>query len=200
MPMRGAVTRRVLLLTDMEGVSWLTDRREIWPVFARYRRSGQQRLTADSRAAASGLLDGGAAEVVVRDGHGFGIWPNIVAEDLPDRAPLVAGPIAPEEFDDAFQVGFHARCGTRDGFLAHTRSPASPSRSTVCRSPSATARSWRSAATTRGRPGGERAQIVLSGHNREEPGSRAVEVILLRPEDVVVRPLLAGTVWKTGRT
>jgi D-amino peptidase len=114
---------RILLQTDMEGVSWLTDHREIWPAFPEYWRTGRTRLTADVVAAAIGLLDGGATEVGVRNGHGFGTWPNIVVADLPDRVALVPKPMAAGEFDATFQVGYHARCGTPDGFLAHTFVP-----------------------------------------------------------------------------
>ena len=113
---------RIVLVTDMEGASWITDYREVCPAFPEYWRTGRQRLTADVVAAALGLLDGGATEVAVRDGHGF-TWPNVIAEGLPDRAPLVTGPVATGEFDAAFQLGFHARCGTPDGFLAHTMVP-----------------------------------------------------------------------------
>jgi D-aminopeptidase len=114
---------RILLQTDMEGAAWITDYREAVPVFPEYWRTGRRRLTADVVAAAVGLLDGGATEVAVRNGHGFGSWPNIVAEDLPERAALVTGPVAAGTFGAAFQLGFHARCGTPDGFLAHTMAP-----------------------------------------------------------------------------
>lgn len=96
---------RVLLIADMEGVSWITDHRECWPCFPEYWRTGRRRMTADVVAAASGLLEGGASEVVVQNAHGLG-----------DR-PLDAG------FDAHFQVGFHARCGTNDGFVSHTHVP-----------------------------------------------------------------------------
>ena len=113
---------RVALSTDMEGASWITDYREICPAFPEYWRTGRQRFTTDVVAAALGLLDGGATEVGVRDGHGF-TWRNIISEQLPDRAALVGPSILPGEYDAAFQLGFHARCGTPNGFLAHTMAP-----------------------------------------------------------------------------
>jgi hypothetical protein len=48
---------RILLQTDMEGVSWLTDHRGIWPVFPEYWRTGRPRLTADMVAAACALRE-----------------------------------------------------------------------------------------------------------------------------------------------
>lgn len=113
---------RVLLLADMEGVSWLTDHRAIWPAFPEYWRTGRRSMTADVAAAVLGLFDGGASAVDVLDVHGSG-RPNVVAESLPERATLVTGGVRAvpyAEYDATFQVGFHAYCGTPDGFLSHT--------------------------------------------------------------------------------
>lgn len=113
---------RVLLLADMEGVSWLTDHRAIWPAFPAYWRTGRRSMTADVAAAVLGLFDGGASAVDVLDAHGTG-RPNVFPEDLPERATFVAGgvrAVSYAEYDATFQVGFHAYCGTPDGFLSHT--------------------------------------------------------------------------------
>jgi D-amino peptidase len=117
---------RVLVQADMEGAAQITDHRECWPVCPEYWRTGRGKMTADAAAAAEGLFDGGAAEVVIRNGHGAG-WPNLIAEDLPPRARLDAGGFGArpteQEFDATFQMGRHARCGTRAGFLSHTGVP-----------------------------------------------------------------------------
>lgn len=118
---------RVLLLTDMEGVSQIDDFRECWPIYEEYWRSGRAKFMVDVAAAAQGLLDGGATEVLVVNGHGFG-YPNIIAEDLPEGArPLaddeVNSTLRHGEFDATFQVGQHARCGTKHGFMSHTQTP-----------------------------------------------------------------------------
>jgi D-amino peptidase len=117
---------RVLVQADMDGVAQLTDHRECWPVCLEYWRTGRAKTTADAAAAAEGLVAGGATEVVVRDSHGAG-WPNLIAAALPPRARLEAGGFGarpPEPaFDATFQVGRHARCGTRGGSLSHTGVP-----------------------------------------------------------------------------
>jgi D-amino peptidase len=113
---------RVLLWTDMEGMAQVTDHRECWPVFPHYWQAGRRKFTADVVAAATGLLAGGATEVVVVNGHGLG-WPNLLVEALPDRVMPFEDDASPRAFDALFQVGFHARCGTTDGFVSHTFVP-----------------------------------------------------------------------------
>lgn len=118
---------RVLLLADMEGVSQIDDIRECWPIYSEYWCSGRQKMTADVAAAAQGLLDGGATEVGVVNGHGFG-YPNLIARDLPDGARLlddaeVNSALRGNAFDATMQVGRHARCGTKHGFMSHTQTP-----------------------------------------------------------------------------
>ncbi len=118
---------RVLLLADMEGVSQIDDFRECWPIYPEYWQTGRQKMTADVAAAAQGLLDGGVTEVGVVNGHGFG-YPNIIAEQLPAGARLLeAAEVNPalrgNEYDAILQVGRHARCGTKHGFMSHTQTP-----------------------------------------------------------------------------
>ena len=111
---------RVSLWVDMEGAARIEDHRECWPPFPQYWESGRAKLTDDVVAAASGLLDGGATEVAVVNAHGLG-WPNILWDRLPDGA-FPAGDdwsVA----DAMFQVGFHSRYGTADGFVCHTMVP-----------------------------------------------------------------------------
>ena len=114
---------RVVLQADMEGIAQIADYRECFPVYAEYWRTGRPKMTADVAAAAAGLFEGGATAVVIRNSHGAG-WPNLIVEHLPARVEVVqAGFGAPRSaaaFDASFQVGRHARCGTRDGFLSHT--------------------------------------------------------------------------------
>ncbi|MBI5292147.1 MAG: M55 family metallopeptidase [Chloroflexi bacterium] len=113
---------RILLWTGMEGMSEITDHHECWPVFPHYWQTGRRKFTADVVAAASGLLEGGATEVVVMNGHGLG-WPNVLWEDLPDQVRPYGRGSRGKGFDGLFQVGFHARCGTTDGFISHTFVP-----------------------------------------------------------------------------
>jgi len=112
---------RVLLFADMEGISRITDHRECWPPFLEYWQTGRDRFTDDVVAAAEGLLEGDASEVVVVNGHGLG-WPNIVWDRLPAGA-FPAGEDWLDGVEAQLQVGFHSRVGTQDGFLSHTMVP-----------------------------------------------------------------------------
>lgn len=117
----------VALVFDMEGTSHIDDIREPLPIYPAYWRSGREKLTNDVVAAARGLLDGGATEVVVINHHGAGSegWPNLIAERLPDQVRL-AGDLATgglrDQVDAMFEVGCHARGGSQS-FLSHTILP-----------------------------------------------------------------------------
>lgn len=113
---------RVLLWSDMEGMSRVTDHRQCWPAFAQYWETGRRAFTDDILAAARGLLDGGASGVYVVNGHGLG-WPNLLWEELPERVEQADDRAWSDGFDAMFQVGFHARAGTPAGFMAHTMVP-----------------------------------------------------------------------------
>jgi D-amino peptidase len=118
---------RLLLQTDMEGVSRITSYREILPHYDEYWEIGRGRLTDDVLAAVQGLLDGGATEVVVDDQH-LGRPENIIWDNLPSRASRLASSVIYQQlregaFDAVFQVGRHARWGTNDAFVAHTQMP-----------------------------------------------------------------------------
>ncbi len=112
----------ILLWTDMEGISQITDHRECWPVYPEYWQTGRRKYTRDAIAAASGLLEGGATEVFVVNGHGLG-WPNLLSEEFPKRVRVFEDSDKRTRIDALFQVGFHSRCGTADGFISHTFVP-----------------------------------------------------------------------------
>jgi D-aminopeptidase len=79
---------RVVLSVDMEGVSQLSDPREIFAFRPEYWATGKPRIEADTAAAARGLLSGGAREVIVLDNHGGGNPQNVSPESLPEGARL----------------------------------------------------------------------------------------------------------------
>ena len=116
---------RVVLSVDMEGVSQLAAPREILSCRPEYWATGKPRMQADTAAAAQGLLDAGADEVIVLDNHGSGNPENVSPESLPAGCRLETWNVfdLPEQGVDAmFQVGYHARGGT-DGFISHTYVP-----------------------------------------------------------------------------
>lgn len=117
---------RVVIVFDMEGTSHIGDFHELYPIFPEYWDRGRTKLTDDVAAAARGLLEGGATEVVVMNHHGAGDveWPNAVPEDLPEGVHLIdwAEPTIRDEVDAMFQVGAHARGGSPT-FHSHTILP-----------------------------------------------------------------------------
>jgi D-amino peptidase len=116
---------RVALSIDMEGVSQITDVREICAAFEEYWDSGRGKLHADVVAAAEGLLAGGADEVVLLDNHASGNPVNLDGLPLPEGARLVSWhpvELRERDVDAQLQVGYHARGGI-NGFLSHTYCP-----------------------------------------------------------------------------
>jgi D-amino peptidase len=113
---------RVVLSSDMEGISQLRTAREIVAVCPEYWLTGRPGYEAEVAAACEGLLDGGATEVVVLDNHASGNPANLTADALPRGARLESWNVwdVPQHGVDAMlQVGYHARGGI-DGFLSHT--------------------------------------------------------------------------------
>lgn len=113
---------RVVLSTDMEGISHLSQAREIVAACPEYWETGRPAYEAEVAAACEGLLAGGATEVIVLDNHASGNPANFTADALPAGARLETWNVwdLPERGLDAmFQVGYHARGGV-DGFLSHS--------------------------------------------------------------------------------
>jgi len=116
---------RIVLSGDMEGISQITDPREVSAACPEYWATGRRRYNDDVAAAARGLLEGGATEVIVLDNHASGNPENLVQEALPNGARLENWNVfeLPERgVDGMLQVGYHARAGI-DGFMSHTYSP-----------------------------------------------------------------------------
>jgi len=115
---------RVAIVHDMEGVSHIESVREVFPSFQDYWHTGRAKLTADLAAAAVGLLEGGASEVVLVNHHGLGEpeWPNVVEEAVPTGVRVSGWSLLDtlaSEVDVMLQVGAHAR-GGHPSFLSHT--------------------------------------------------------------------------------
>jgi D-amino peptidase len=120
---------RIYMSVDMEGGTGIIHRQQLVPDGKDY-QSGRKLLTADVVAAIEGAREAGATEFLVNDSHGT--MRNLLIEDLPAEARLIAGPAstrnkplcqtqgADEGWDLAFLVGYHARAGATPGLLAHT--------------------------------------------------------------------------------
>ncbi len=119
---------KVYMMTDFEGVSGVRHIEEVQTGNAKY-EAARKFLCGDVNAAVQGAFDGGATEVIVRDGHHTGF--NFILEMMDPRA-IYSGPGGPawcpgldDTVDAAFFIGAHAMAGTPDAFLEHTQSSAS---------------------------------------------------------------------------
>jgi D-amino peptidase len=116
---------KVYMMTDLEGISGVRTMEEAQTGSVPY-EGARRFLCGDVNAAVAGAFDGGADEVVVRDGHGGGF--NLLLDRMDPRA-LYTGrggeswcPGLNDTYDAAFFVGAHAMAGTPNAFLEHTQS------------------------------------------------------------------------------
>jgi D-amino peptidase len=116
---------KILIATDMEGITGVTTWDQVTPGHAEYARF-RRLMTQDVNAAVRGVFDGGADEVVIADGHWNGS--NILVEELDSRARLNTGSPSPfsmmqgidDSVDGVMFVGYHARNGSPNAILDHT--------------------------------------------------------------------------------
>ncbi len=114
-------------MTDMEGVAGVLNFKDWVYPDGRYYEKGKRFLTGEVNAAINGFMAGGATEIVVVDGHGFG---GIDPELLDKRAILSRGAREknwPWGLDKTYAavaiVGQHAKAGTPYSHLSHTGWP-----------------------------------------------------------------------------
>jgi len=116
---------KILIAVDMEGITGVVSWNHVahdHPEYARFRKL----MTYDVNAAIRGAFEGGASEVLVSDGHGYGR--NILIEELDPRAHLNSGTPSPFSMVQGIDsgvtavmyVGYHARIGTQNAILEHT--------------------------------------------------------------------------------
>lgn len=116
---------KVYISFDIEGVSGITDPRDIDPASPRFPEAARL-STRDVNAAVEGALAAGATDVVVCDGHGRDRR-NLLIEQLHPKAKLIRGRYSTEwlnmpafdaSYDAVFFVGWHTRSLKR-GVLGH---------------------------------------------------------------------------------
>jgi D-amino peptidase len=116
---------KILIATDMEGITGVTNWNHVdpnHPDYPRFRRL----MTADVNAAARAVCSAGVNEILVIDGHAYGT--NILIEELDPCAHLICGDYTPlamiqgvdQGVDGVIFVGYHARAGSRNAILDHT--------------------------------------------------------------------------------
>lgn len=125
---KNAVAQKIYINTDLEGISGVFN-------FTQTREKGSpENLLAcdyfmeDLSAVIDGLIDGGASEIIVLDGHGNqAVIPHLMhpgATYITGKPRPGAGNLSllDSTFDAMVMVGFHAMNGTPDGVLHHTQS------------------------------------------------------------------------------
>jgi D-amino peptidase len=118
---------RFFIVTDMEGVGGVNNADEqLLPGQRRYDES-RKLLVDEINAAIKGLLEAGAGQVVVWDGHDGSRSLSIA--DIDPAAELIQGRPTPANyylqdrlFDGILFVGQHAMAGAKNGVLAHSQS------------------------------------------------------------------------------
>jgi len=116
---------KILIATDMEGITGVTTWDQVTPGHAEYARF-RRLMTQDVNAAIRGAFEAGAEEILVADGHWNGS--NILVEELDSRARLNTGSPSPfsmmqgidESVDGVIFIGYHARNGSANAILDHT--------------------------------------------------------------------------------
>ncbi len=112
----------VFVLTDMEGISGISDISMVMNVGTPEHYKGLKRLMADTNAAVAAAFDAGAEKVYVADGHGGGR--NFIEGELDPRAIQVRTKDMPQVIKDVqavVAIGMHAMAGTMNAFLDHTQ-------------------------------------------------------------------------------
>lgn len=119
---------KIYMGTDLEGVAGVVSFTAQSYPDGRYYDAAKKLLTAEVNAAVEGLLEAGAEDILVSDGHGPG---GISFEDLHPGAKLLHGrPVAPRsvrdpivaEYGACVMIGQHAMAGVATGNQNHTQS------------------------------------------------------------------------------
>ncbi len=121
-------SKKVFISVDMEGITGVVNWEDVG-------RDGKDYdyfrtiMTKEVNAAIQGAIEGGATEIIVRDGHGSAR--NVLPELLDARARLLRGWSGgfitmmaglDSSFDCVLYVGYHAKAGTPNAILEHTSS------------------------------------------------------------------------------
>ena len=118
---------KVYVSTDMEGASGICRFAQCGRDKELYEKEGRPLLMGDVNAVVQGLLDGGADEILVGDGHSGGA--NFIPEMMHPGAKYYTGIERPgaaggldATFDCAVLLAYHAMNGTPTGMMHHTQS------------------------------------------------------------------------------
>lgn len=120
---------RVFVSVDMEGIGGVGTSAMTTTGGKDY-ATARALMTGEVNAVVAAVLEHGPADILVNDSHGD--MQNVLHTELDPRARYLQGNIKPfgmvegldSTFDAVIFVGFHARAGAPDAFLAHTGSGA----------------------------------------------------------------------------
>jgi D-amino peptidase len=119
---------KILMGTDIEGVAGVVSFTDQSAREGRYYDAARRLLTGEINAAAEGLYEAGATDILVVDGHGPGA---VYYEDLhPDLKLMHGRPMAPRSVQDPYRaaydacvmIGQHAMAGVSTSNQNHTQS------------------------------------------------------------------------------
>lgn len=118
---------KIFISVDMEGIGGIGTSKMVTSGGKDY-ETGRRLMTNEVNAVVKAIFDVGPAEVVVNDSHGD--MQNLLHTELDSRAEYIQSNIKPlgmvqnldASFDGIIFIGYHAKAGTENGFLAHTGS------------------------------------------------------------------------------
>jgi D-amino peptidase len=118
---------KIFISVDMEGIGGIGTSKMTSSSGKDY-ALGRELMTAEVNSVVSAIFQHGTAEVLVNDSHGD--MQNLLHTRLDERVQYIQGNIKPlgmvqgldESYDAAIFIGYHARAGTPNAFLAHTGS------------------------------------------------------------------------------
>jgi len=116
---------KVFISVDMEGIGGIGTAAMTNATGKDY-QTGRRLMTDEVNAVVAAIFARGPAQVLINDSHGD--MQNLLHTELDPRATYIQGAVKPvgmvegldSTFDAVIFLGYHARAGTPNGFLAHT--------------------------------------------------------------------------------
>lgn len=118
---------KLFISVDMEGIGGIGSG-AMTSTGGKDYETGRRLMTAEVNAVIKAILQAGPAEIVVNDSHGD--MQNLIHTELDSRVEYIQSNIKPlgmvqgldASFNGIIFIGYHAKAGTENGFLAHTGS------------------------------------------------------------------------------
>ncbi len=125
LPAAAQQPRKIFISADMEGIGGIGTG-AMTSASGKDYALGRELMTAEVNAVVEAIFRSGPAEVLVNDSHGD--MQNLLHTELDPRVAYIQGAVKPlgmvegldSTFDAAIFLGYHARAGTPEAFLAHT--------------------------------------------------------------------------------